>query len=149
MNCYDHPYESAVAYCPNCGKGLCNYCAHLYPFPICRQCNQNRKKQNLRDYSKPLLIGFFLFFIGYTTNLMSLAGSDEGRIICGYTCMSIYFGWRLLFQIIPFLFIAGSLQIMLFYLLIKVFLSAIIGFVVTPFILIKNSIGIIRCISSE
>lgn len=146
MNCYDHSYENAVAYCPDCGKGLCHYCAHMYSFPICRQCNQNRKKQNLRGYSKPLLIGVFLFFIGYTTNLMSLTGSDEDRIICGYTCMSIYFGWRLLFQILPFLFIAGSLQIMFFYLLVKVFLSVIIGFIATPFILIKNGLGFIRCV---
>lgn len=146
MNCYDHPYENAVAYCPDCGKGLCFECSRAHTFPICKQCNQNRKKQNRKVNSKPLLIGVFLFIIGYSTNLMSLTGSSEDRIICGYVCMSIYFGWRLLFQVLPFLFIVGSLQIMFFYLLVKVFLSAIIGFVATPFILIKNAIGFIRCL---
>ena len=148
MNCYNHPYESAVACCPDCGQGLCYHCAHEYSFPICRQCNQKRKKQNLRKYSTPLLIGAILFFVGYTTNLMSLTGSDEDRIICGYVFISIYFGWRLLFQILPALFIIGSLHIMFFFLLLKIFLSAIIGFVATPFILIKNTIGVIKCIST-
>lgn len=147
MKCYNHPRKNAVAYCADCNKALCFQCAHVFSFPICKQCNQDRRKQNLKQYLKPLLIGLSLFIVGYTTNLMSLTGSNEDRVICGYTCMATFFGWRLLFQIFPVLFIVGSLHIMFFFLLLKIFLSAIIGFVATPFILIKNTVGVIKCIS--
>lgn len=104
MNCYNHPYENAVAYCPDCGKSLCYSCAHAFSFPICSPCNANRKKKCFLEYSKSLLIGLILFTIGCSAGL-----------VFGYIFMSTYFGYRFLYRRFPSFLLIGSLRTMLIY----------------------------------
>jgi hypothetical protein len=49
MNCYEHPVQSAVAQCPDCGKGLCAECASAYSLPICNRCNKKRINAEKRE----------------------------------------------------------------------------------------------------
>ncbi len=58
MNCFNHPEENAVASCQDCQKGLCNGCASLYTFPICIQCNSQRKQSQKKEIYKELFLMF-------------------------------------------------------------------------------------------
>ncbi len=134
MNCYNHPYENAVAYCPDCGKSLCYSCAHAFSFPICSRCNANRKKKCFLEYSKSLLIGLILFTIGCSAGF-----------VFGYIFMSTYFGYQFLYRRFPSFLLIGSLRTMLIYLLLKILIAAIVGLVITPFCIVQSVVMITKC----
>ena len=104
MNCYYHPDHDAVAQCADCGKGLCRSCATRFTIPICPECNGVRRRSELRGCIVPLLLCGLLFAIGYNSEFM---GPDH-------------------------LFVWFSVEAIFWYFLIKVALSMLIGFFVTP-----------------
>ena len=52
MNCYNHIDQPAVGTCIDCGKGLCNECAHKYTDPICDSCNLKRIRKEKSEMIK-------------------------------------------------------------------------------------------------
>ncbi len=130
MNCYNHPSQTAVAQCTDCGKGLCRQCASQYTIPICTQCNDKRKNVNVAEYVKPLVICTILYIIGSNLEIM---GPDRG--FGGYMFMSIYAGWKFINQFIPNVFLIFNLSAIFWYYLIRIFISMFIGAFVTPFYL--------------
>ena len=133
MNCYNHPYENAVAYCPDCGKSLCHSCAHVFQFPICSTCNANRKKKIFLEHSKSLFVGLLFFAIGCSASL-----------IFGYIFMATYFGWQFLRRRFPSFLLIGSLRTVLIYSLLKIIITAIVGLVITPFCIIRSIVMIMK-----
>lgn len=127
MNCYYHPDHDAVAQCADCGKGLCRSCATRFTIPICPECNGVRRRSELRGCIVPLLLCGLLFAIGYNSEFM---GPD--RLFGDYMLMSVYGGWKFINRFCPFVFVWFSVEAIFWYFLIKVALSMLIGFFVTP-----------------
>ena len=130
MNCFNHPSKTAVASCIDCGKGLCHSCASTYTQPICNNCNATRKKGEIIQYIKPLIICPILFLIGSNLEIM---GPD--RVLGGYMFMCIYAGWSFASQFLSNVFVWFELRAILLYYLVRIALAMFIGVFVTPFYL--------------
>ena len=81
----------------------------------------------LRGCIVPLLLCGLLFAIGYNSEFM---GPD--RLFGAYMLMSVYGGWKFINRFCPFVFVWFSVEAIFWYFLIKVALSMLIGFFVTP-----------------
>ncbi len=141
MNCFYHPSTPAVASCIDCGKGLCHSCASVYTQPICKECNDKRKGSEIAKCVKPLVICPILYIIGANLEIL---GPDP--YMGGYMFMSIYAGWKFIDQFLPNIFIWFNLQAILYYYVVRIFLSMFIGALTTPFYLIWCLIKLIRSI---
>lgn len=75
----------------------------------------------------PLLLCGLLFAIGYNSEFM---GPDH--LFGAYMLMSVYGGWKFINRFCPFVFVWFSVEAIFWYFLIKVALSMLIGFFVTP-----------------
>lgn len=138
MNCFHHISEPAVAQCVDCHKGLCIHCASKYNIPICDDCNNHRKRRELVQYIKPLIICAVLFAIGYNIDL-----TGQNFTMNGYMVMCIYVGWKTIDQFIPNLFVWFSIKAIVWYYLIRVAVSMFIGIFAAPVYLIYCIIMII------
>jgi hypothetical protein len=143
MNCYYHPGQAAVAHCVDCGKGLCYDCAHKHTIPICPECNGNRKGYTVWRYAKHVLICAAIFFVVYTVNPLQ-ALRDEERVFNAYMLTCVYGGWIFINQYFPRFLWVLNLRAIPIYLGIKFFVSGLLGFFVTPFVIGYNIIQIIR-----
>ena len=86
-----------------------------------------RRRSELRGCIVPLLLCGLLFAIGYNSEFM---GPD--RLFGAYMLMSVYGGWKFINRFCPFVFVWFSVEAIFWYFLIKVALSMLIGFFVTP-----------------
>ena len=91
------------------------------------ECNGVRRRSELRGCIVPLLLCGLLFAIGYNSEFM---GPD--RLFGAYMLMSVYGGWKFINRFCPFVFVWFSVEAIFWYFLIKVALSMLIGFFVTP-----------------
>lgn len=128
MNCFYHPNKIAIANCVDCGKALCNDCIRKHAIPICVQCNQTRNNRSIAEHIKPIIISFILFFLGYT--FLSKINGDA--ILCGYMTVAIYYGWRFINRQFPRYILVGSWNSLFMMFFIKLFISALIGFILAP-----------------
>lgn len=142
MNCYYHPHNTSVALCVDCNKGLCHSCATKYEMPICDTCNKARKQENALQFIKPFVFCCILFAIGYSINI----GGGSDRVFGAYMLMCAYGGWKFINQFLPNLFILFSIQAIFFYYLIKLAVSILLGFFLTPFYLIYCLYKLIRIV---
>ena len=131
MNCFYHPYNTTVAQCVDCGKGLCSACAAKYSIPICDKCNNIRKRDDFAKYLKPIIICGILFIVGYNLNLFG----PSDRTFGAYMIMCVYGGWRFINQHFPRLFLVFNLENIFWFYIVKFGISMFIGFFVTPFFL--------------
>ncbi len=141
MNCYNHPTRQAVAQCVDCQKGLCYTCAHKYTIPICDECNDKRRKDNLAHYLKPFIFCLILFIIGYNLEIVS---PDE--FLGGYMLMCAYGGWKAINQFAPMIFVWFNIEALLWHFLFKLFISMFLGFFITPIYLVYCLYKIIQLI---
>ena len=131
MNCFNHPYDTSVAQCVDCNKGLCYSCATKYDITICDSCNDRRKKADVQQFLKPFLICTILFFIGYHIGIFD----ESERFFGAYMVACAYGGWKFVNQFLPNIFVVFEIRAILIFYLIKFVVSMMIGFVVTPFYL--------------
>lgn len=131
MNCYYHPLRPAVAQCPDCGKGLCKECASKYVKPICKECNDKRGKNEITNYSKPLIVCAIMFVIG----CMVGSGLGEDAFLMGYLFTCIYGGWSIVGMFFSNIFISLDLHSIFIYYGLRIILSAVIGIFATPIFL--------------
>lgn len=146
MNCFHHPNEAAVAQCPDCGKGLCQQCASNYKTPICKTCNDARRRKAIVSYALPLCVYVVLFILGYRWNFMSTANSPDAHILSGYVLMSIISGYQFVNAIMPFKLVSGSSTTWLIYYVLKLALYVVAGFFTAPFTIGWNIFKLIRSI---
>lgn len=150
MNCFNHIEENAVASCQDCQKGLCNECASLYTFPICTQCNSQRKQFQKKVIYKELLLMFvfgcilyYLLLQIYTpVNSSLLEGGIFEKVflvVSGfYLGGALIAGWKTLTYITPNIFLFLPLVGWLIYFIVKFLLSIAVGLVMFPVRLFRN-----------
>ena len=142
MNCFDHPEEVAVANCVDCNKGLCNYCAHKYDFPICSQCNLQRvkyeKKQIIKDLFLIIGIGTLLFLFLKSSDSFYGTLNTTSAIVVFYLCYSVVAGWKFLNRITPQVFLFLPIIGWIIYFILKFMGAWIVGPFVLPFRLYKD-----------
>lgn len=129
MKCFKHYDKDAVATCVDCGKALCPECTSKFTVPLCDQCVLSRNNVNKQLFIKNGIIMIILFLFGLFT-------ADDGffnKLMIGYFCAGIPWGWSALNKITPNLFLFMSWFGWVIYFVIKLIISMIIGMFVTPF----------------
>lgn len=146
MNCYKHPIQSAVATCPDCGKGLCVECASSYMIPICNVCNKRRINEEKTRIIKEMVLTFSLGILlavllvramnsGYT---VPLTHTILLVVVFSYPFSGIVPGWKTLSRITPDVFLLMPIIGWVFYLIIKLVLSLCLGLVMLPIRTVRN-----------
>lgn len=143
MNCYNHPLEQAVAQCPECNKSLCLECASRYAQPICAQCRKKLAKGSIRSLLWTFFVFAGVFYLGYISNFAGL-GKTENRWWNGYFLMAVVGGWSFLNLYVPYRLQRGSFALWGVYILFKTAVSLVLGLFVTPYIIVRNLIYLIR-----
>lgn len=148
MNCYYHNSETAVAQCPACNRGLCNYCAKQYMTPICSTCNakriNNEKRQIRRElfitYGVGVLLTFFAFNVG-----TGPYRPEQNYLLSGFSTLFVFYaysgvvaGWQTLNRITPQIFLILPLIGWVIYFLVKITISMFVGLVMLPIRTNKN-----------
>ena len=140
MNCFNHPNSPAVCSCPDCNKGLCNQCAHLYSFPICRDCNNNRianeRSGIIKDFAIIFIGGALMTFI--MVNTTKVSEPLYTIILMFYTYSGIIAGWRFLNKITPQYFLFLPIIGWLIYFIVKLFISGLLGVFILPYRIFMN-----------
>lgn len=139
MNCYNHHNDPAVATCIDCGKGLCNNCAHKYNIPICDNCNQIRIKNEKGNIVKNWIIIAILTLLLFPIFPKPLANNFIDFLIVSlfflvifYIAISIVYGWKFLVSITSITFLILPVIGWIIYFVVKLTLSCLIGFFVAP-----------------
>lgn len=153
MNCYNHPTQTAVAQCQDCGKGLCTQCATTYSIPICNSCNKSRISSERSRIIKELLITF-VFGIGiayifgeaifFKEVSFSLKTTVLYYIIFTYAFAGIVSGWKTLAAITPRMFLVLPIIGWLIYFVVKLFLAFWVGLIMLPIRTIRNIMRLIK-----
>jgi len=136
MNCYNHIDQPAVGTCIDCGKGLCNKCAHKYSQPICDFCNLNRihkeKSEMIKRWGIILIVAFIMTIFYYNISKDKSSLTIFSLICAFYGCIGMQYGWRALNSITPSMFIVLPIVGWFIYFVVKAVISGIIGFFITP-----------------
>jgi len=135
MNCFNHPEETAVATCIDCGKGLCKSCASLYQMPICNECNLKRVKSVKGNLLRVYLPSIILFIAGLVIGTIN--GSFVTGIMLGWVSAGIPWGWKIITFIQPRMFLFLPILGWIFYFGLKLILSYPVGLVALPIGLVK------------
>lgn len=153
MNCYNHPLQTAVSQCSDCGKGLCHECATIYSVPICNTCNKKRISNERVQIIKELLITFIfgaglayllgekLFFQGHS---FSLKTTILYYVIYIYAFAGIISGWKTLTRITPRMFLVLPIIGWVLYFAVKLFLSFWLGLIMLPIRTVRNIMRLIQ-----
>lgn len=153
MNCYNHPIQTAVAQCSDCGKGLCSHCSTTYTAPICNSCNRTRIKNERGQIIKELLFTV-VFGVGlayllgekllFQERSFSLKSVVWYYIIYTYIFAGIVSGWKTLTAITPRMFLVLPIIGWLLYFAVKLFLSFWLGLVMLPIRTIRNIYRLVK-----
>lgn len=140
MKCFKHYERDASSQCLDCGKALCPECTNKYNYPLCDTCFINRINHEKLSIIK--MIGLtIIIFIGalsyYLLNPMGFDNSTVLSLVNIYQYSSVPIGWITLNKLQPKFFIWMPLLGWLIYFIIKVCLSALVGFFVLPYKLYK------------
>lgn len=153
MNCYNHPPQTAVSQCSDCGKGLCHQCSTTYSIPICNTCNASRISSERIRIIKELaftiifgvglayLLGEKLFFQGHS---FSLKTTVLYYVIYTYAFAGIISGWKTLTRITPRIFLVLPIIGWILYFVVKLFLSFWLGLIMLPIRTIRNVTRLIK-----
>lgn len=134
MKCSNHYERDVVSQCIECGKGLCPECTNKYNVPLCDHCALVRINANKNLLVKNSIIMIALFILGFFTNEST---SFIEKIIFAYFCAGIPWGWSILTNITPSIFLFLPWIGWLIYFIVKLTISMIIGMFVTPFKIYK------------
>lgn len=149
MNCYNHPTQTAVAQCQDCGKGLCSQCATTYSIPICNSCNKSRISSERSRIIRELLVTFIgAFILTYLfSKLLSTPVREGGHtvpfdtvtyIMLFYICAGLIAGWQTLTRITPSMFLVLPIIGWIIYFAIKLFLAFWVGLIMLPIRTVRN-----------
>lgn len=147
MNCYNHPTETAVAQCSDCGKGLCHDCATYYTDPICNSCNSKRIRNEKFDIIIELLITYgFGILVSYFFSKIFFGDweNPSAKTIIWYYIFSVYVfsgvvsGWRTLTRITPAVFLVLPIIGWVIYFALKLFLAFWLGLIMLPIRTFRN-----------
>lgn len=139
MNCYKHYDRVGTAQCVDCGKALCHECTSKFTVPICDQCELERITRDKQLLIKNSILMILLFLIG-----MSINSSEPlpTQLLTGYFFAGIPWGWSILTNITPNIFLFMSVIGWIIYFFTKLFLAMLIGMFVTPYQIYKIITGL-------
>jgi hypothetical protein len=154
MSCYYHNQVESVAQCTDCGKALCKSCASHYEIPLCRECaihrNDNLKDlafKNLGYLGIGVVVGIIIMIFQLKMGIFSFNGVGDwiigiiAYIVLGIAVVAIPVGWKSLNKITPSFFIWLPFIGWVFYFVIKLCLSFVVGLFVLP---VKTVKGIVQ-----
>jgi len=147
MNCFNHPEETAVATCIDCGKGLCKSCASLYQMPICNECNLKRVKSEKGNILRVYLPSIILFIAGLVFGIIN--GSFVTGIMLGWASAGIPWGWKIITFIQPRMFLFLPILGWILYFGLKFLLSYIVGVAALPVGIVKMILDIVSARKKE
>lgn len=130
MRCSQHPALGIVATCNQCGRGLCGECANKFNIPLCASCSQTALKMEKTEIAKSFVFSAVLVFLGIA---LSSGAPPSARVLTIYMFAGIPWGWRVLTNITPRVFLMMPLVGWAFYFGIKLMLSFWVGSVALPF----------------
>lgn len=134
MKCSNHYERDVVSQCVECGKGLCPECTNKYNVPLCDHCALVRinANKNLLVKNSILMIGLFIlgFFANESTSFIE-------KIIFAYFVAGIPWGWSILTNITPSMFLFLPWIGWLIYFAVKLIIAMFIGMFVTPYKIYK------------
>lgn len=144
MNCYYHPETGIVATCQDCNKGLCKNCSDKFSIPICATCNGNR---GAAEKTKIITELGWMIGIG-AVSILFLSGSGPAKHIIKqqpllyvfyfYMFVAVVAGWNKLNKFTARYFLFLPLIGWVIYFIVKLYISAIVGFFIAPFRIYKN-----------
>ena len=145
MNCFNHPNESAVSQCKECGKGLCLECTNQFSKPICPACfSASRKKQKraaLKEILLTLLIGCPIGFI-LAVLVYDIVTPDDNwwknSFFMMFMGLGIVSGWKTLNKVTPQAFLFLPILGWGIYFIMKAGLAILVGLVAFPVRMIRN-----------
>ena len=147
MHCFNHPEETAVATCIDCGKGLCKSCASLYQMPVCNECNLKRVKSDKDKLLRVYLPSIILFIAGLVIGIIN--DSFVMGIMLGWISAGVPWGWKIISFIQPRMFLFLSYFGWVIYFCIKLFFSYFVGLVAMPIGFVKMILGIVSTSRKE
>lgn len=145
MNCFNHPTETAVSQCVECGKGLCLECTSQFSKPICSNCFsaywQREKRTAFVELLLTLVIGLPF---GIFMSALFHTYDSTGHGLWGNFFFVMYFGlglvpgWRTLTRVTPQVFLFLPILGWVIYFLIKAVLAMFVGLIAFPVRIIRN-----------
>lgn len=151
MNCYNHPTQTAVVQCADCGKGLCAQCANNYTMSICNACNSQRIKKEKWNIVKSWMFTFVFGIIAMVLlgAFLFTPGGEYKFSYFGYPMLlwisfGLFPGWQALNRITPNIFLVLPILGWILYFVVKFLLAIAIGWIILPFKLIKDVVRFIN-----
>jgi hypothetical protein len=95
------------------------------------------------SYAKQILVYIAIFVLAYWLNPTQALHSEE-RLFGAYMLTGVYGGWVFINKYFPGFLLILTVKAWLIYFAIKFIAAAMIGFFVTPFVVVYNIIQIIR-----
>jgi hypothetical protein len=120
---------------------LCYDFAHKYTLPICPQCNEQRRGNTTRHYAKHVVVCVAIFTLVYVINPLQ---ATYDHLLNAYVLTGVYGGWVFINRYFPRFLWVMSINAIPLYMGIKFIASGIIGFFVTPFVIIYYPVQIVR-----
>ncbi|QTL96578.1 hypothetical protein GM661_00625 [Iocasia frigidifontis] len=144
MKCYKHYNRDASSQCLDCGKALCPECTNKYNYPLCDTCFINEINSEKLSILKILGLSIFIFigtFYYKFIILREFVEFDSSVVLyflwVSYGFSSVPIGWVTLTKLQPNSFIWMPIIGWLFYFIIKLYLSVLIGIFIFPYKIYK------------
>jgi len=131
MECINHPGTAAAGTCQSCGKALCASCMNRFDPPLCESCLLTHNASVANRLYLDLGVTFLIFIVVTAVMAYNVETNKGGSIIVGLMMAGAYWGWQFLSRIPMPLILMSGFGYML-YLLAKLFLSILAGFLVAP-----------------
>ncbi|WP_411954005.1 hypothetical protein ACKXGF_12305 [Alkalibacillus sp. S2W] len=141
MKCYKHNGLDAVSTCNSCSKAMCNECTNYFDTPVCIDCNLNLVSEERTNYFKNLALMGLLFVVG----IMFAQTENTGlflTLFTAYMFAGIPWGWSVLSNITPNVFLFLPIVGWVIYFVLKVMISSFVGVFITPFKVMQAVKGI-------
>ena len=125
----------AVAQCVDCGRCLCQQCASKYEIAICDSCQTKRGGADLASLNRELYLYIGLGILGVVGGVIHQPpgmGVFSSMIGHGLAFPMWAAGWRWMTHVTDKISLFATIPVWIIYFVIKILLSAFVGFIALP-----------------
>ncbi len=145
MECINHPGTPAAGTCQMCGKALCGPCMNRFDPPVCEPCLTSHNASVARRLYLDLAITAVIFVGVAAYVAFHVQTNRGGGVIVGLMLAGAHWGGQFIRSLaLPVVLTTGTGLI--FFMLLKFFLSVLAGFIIAPWQIFKR-VKEIRAIS--
>lgn len=137
MECINHPGTPAAGICQMCGKALCGLCMSRFNPPVCEPCLIAHNKAVARRLYLDLAVTGIIFVGIASFVVFNVQTNREGGIIIGLMLAGAYWGWQFINSLPLPVFLTTGVGLIV-YLLLKLCLSVLAGFIIAPWQIFKR-----------